>query len=83
MTLVLELPAELEAKLEAAAAEAGTDVAAFIVAAAREKVGSRSTITQDERRAIMGRLRGSVTGGQTVDEFLAERHAEGRKEVGL
>ena len=37
-----------------------------------------------DRRARLARLRGSVKGiGPTVDEFLAERQAEARREAGL
>lgn len=70
MTLVLELPAELETELRAAAKARGVGVEALAFERLRSKVNPA-------RRALVQSLRGRAKGDSpTVDEFLAQRSAE-------
>lgn len=75
MTLVLELPAELENDLRADAKARGVAVEAVAVERLR---GDKEAA----RRALVQSLRGRFKGrGPSVDEFLAERSAEAQAEA--
>lgn len=80
MSITLELTPELEATITRAAKLRGTDAQAFVLEAA-----TRAAETAEaERQAALGRLRGRLKGqGGSVNDFLAERSAEGRQEAGL
>jgi hypothetical protein len=52
--------------------------------AVREKYAAPHSLSRSERVSLARSLRGRAKGrGPTVDEFLAERSAEGRSEAGL
>ena len=82
MSLILELPAELQRQIERAATARGTDVQTFLMDAARREL--QTAMPQNEaterKQAIergFGFLRGRIG---SSDEFLAERHAQGQTE---
>ena len=78
--MTLEMPPELEAKLQRAARVRQISVDEFVVQAVRQALEQ----FESERLAAVQRLRGSASGGSpTVDEFLRERSEEGRKEAEL
>lgn len=82
MSLILELPAELQTQIERAATARGTDVQTFLVNAARRELQAETTTSEDVSRkeAIergFGFLRGRIG---SSDEFLAERHAQSQAE---
>ncbi len=82
MSLTLELPAELRTQIERAATARGTDVQTFLMNAARRELQVETPASEDVSRkeAIergFGFLRGRVG---SSNEFLAERHAEGKAE---
>ena len=82
MSLTLEIPAELQRQIERAATARGTDVQTFLVNAARRELQAETPTGEDvERKEAIERgfgfLRGRVG---SSDEFLAERHAQGRAE---
>jgi len=80
MSITLDLSPELEASIERAARLRGTDAQEFLIEAGRMAAEQAET----ERRAAITRLRGRSKGpGPTVNDFLAERSAEGRKDAGL
>ncbi len=82
MALTLEIPAELQVQIERAATARGTDAQTFLMDAARRALEAETPKSEDVSRkeAIergFGFLRGRIA---SSDEFLAERHAEGRAE---
>lgn len=84
MTLTLEISPEVGEELTRAATSAGRELPEWIVEAARA-AAEQNRSEKDE--AEVRRLRavdegfGKFAGmGSTVDEFLAERHAEGEAE---
>ena len=82
MTLVLEIPSETEARLRSNASASGQTLEAFALTQLEQSV--KTSAPPADRRARLVALRGSVKGsGPTVDEFLAERQAEARREAGL
>lgn len=84
MTLTLEISPEVEAELTRAATSAGRALPVWIVEAART-VAEQNRRDKDEAEARriqavndgFGKFAGL---GRTVDEFLADRHAEGEAE---
>ncbi len=84
MTLTLEISPEVELELTRAAAQAGRGLSEWILDMAREKA-ARSQHEDDEAEArrleAADRAFGMFAGdGRTVDDFLADRHAEGEAE---
>ena len=83
--MTLEIPTELEAQLERAARERGTDARTLLLDAARRLVESNSDEREQrnaKRRRLALELCGSVSGGNpTVDDFLRERSEEARQEM--
>ena len=84
--MTLEIPTELEAQLERAARERGTDAQTLLLEAALRLVESAPAIEQEikdaKRRRLALELRGVASGGSpTVDEFLRERSEEARQET--
>ena len=82
MSLILELPAELQLQLERAATARGTDVQTFLMDAARRELQAEMPTSENitRKEAIergFGFLRGRIG---SSDEFLAERHAQGQTE---
>ena len=78
--MIVEIPTELEAKLQRAARVRQISVEEFVVQAVRQALEQ----FESERLTALRSLRGSVSGGSpTVDEFLRERSEEGRKEAEL
>lgn len=76
MTLTLELEPELEREIEQQAQQHGQSVSDYVMAMLREKV----TTPAKPRRVLKGY--GMFAGsGRTVDDFLAERHAESLAEL--
>jgi hypothetical protein len=76
MTLQLELAPELEREIEQQAQQHGQSVAEYVEVAVREKMGA----PLKPRRVLKGY--GIFAGsGRTVDDFLAERHAESLAEL--
>ena len=76
--MTLEIPKELGAEIERAAKMRGTGVTEFIIEAARRAIEEPAAASSDEkRRRAAAQGLGMFAGrGQSVDEFLAERHAE-------
>lgn len=95
--MTLEIPTELEAKLQRAAQARGTDARTLLLEAARRLVEGAPAVTEQseseiqkaqnaetKRLAAVNRLHGYLAKSDfAVDEFLRERSAEGRKEAGL
>ena len=82
--MTLEIPSELETRLRPVADAHGQTLEAFALTQLEQSAKATATAPQSDRRARLAALRGSVKGkGPTVDEFLAERHAEARAEAGL
>lgn len=84
--MTLELSPELETQIERIARQRGMDVSSFALAALRAAAqaatqGDQKEREKAERRAILASLFGSQPGGDSVDEFLGERSAEGRREA--
>lgn len=85
--MTLELSPELETQIERAARQHGTDAPSLAIETLRRAFGTEATSeetkpTKEERSAILERLRGSLKNSKTtVDDFLAERHEEGRREA--
>ncbi len=85
--MTLEIPTELEAQLERAARERGTDARTLLLEAAWHLVEDVPAATEQEtqnatRRRLALELRGSASSGSpTVDEFLRERSEEARQEM--
>lgn len=80
MSITLELSPQLEARLRAEAEARGVAPETL----ALETISRRYEVplSAEERREIFKSLRGRVKGAHpTVDEFLAERSAEGRQEA--
>lgn len=77
--MTLEIPAELGQELERIARMRGTDVTEFVIEAARQAIESepRQIEIEARRRAVAAGLGMFAGRGASVDEFLAERHAEG------
>ncbi len=73
MTLVLELPAELETELRAAANARGVGVETL----AFERLSSNANGTAPQaRRAALNRLAGRYPSARTVDDFMSDRSSE-------
>lgn len=82
MTLTLEIPSDVETQLRADADRAGVPLETL--AFARLTGAAPNSSSRADRVALARSLRGRAKGrGPTVDEFLAERSAEGRAEAGL
>ncbi len=86
--MTLELSPELETQIERAAQQQGTDAPTFAIealrVAAQSATAGANTLTKEERRAAIARLKGRYKDSTTtVDDFLAERSAEGHREAGL
>ena len=84
--MTLEIPTELEAQLERAARERGTDAHTLLLDAARRLVESAPAAEQEgknaKRRRLALELRGiAPSGSPTVDEFLRERSEEAQQEA--
>jgi uncharacterized protein (DUF1778 family) len=84
--MTLELSPELETQIERAARQHGTDAQSFAIevlrVAAQTVPEEKAKPTKEERRAILERLSGSLKNSTTtVDDFLAERSEEGRREA--
>ncbi len=85
--MTLELSPELERQIEAAARERGTDAPSFVRDAARVAIeaitdalkGEAAQKRRDAAAAGLGMFAGH---GLSVDEFLAERHAEAQRDAG-
>ena len=80
MSLTIEIPAELQRQLERAATARGTDVQTLLVNAARRELQAEMPTGENAERkqAIergFGFLRGRIG---SSDEFLAQRHVQGR-----
>ena len=80
--MILEISGELSEQIESAARIRGTDAANFVIEAARRAVEEASPPSASEaRRQAAAAGLGMFAGrGSSVDEFLAERHAEGEAE---
>ena len=79
MTLVLELPAEVEAALHERARERGISVEELALEGVREK--TRADEKRAERARILDELQGSLKGKLgSVDDFYAERRLENERE---
>lgn len=78
MTLTLEIPSEIER----AAAASQTDVSTFLVTAGLEKAATviQPSSAERKRAAAMAGLGALAGTPRTVDDFLADRHAEGEAE---
>ena len=79
MTLILELPAEIEARINADARARGVAPEIIVI----EKVSAlyhEDDANEKRRRAALSGLGMFAGYGRSVDEFLAERHAEGEAE---
>ncbi len=74
MTLQLELSPELEAELERSAQSHGQSVEEFILEAARERTRREAPGPFSD---LLGRMKGQLP---SVDEFLAEKHADTERE---
>ena len=84
--MTVEIPTELEAQLERAARERGTDARTLLLETVQRAFSGQHNIEskEDKRRAAINRLYGRFADSDfTVDEFLRERSEEGRKEAGL
>ena len=82
MSITVELSPELEARLRADAKQKGIAPETLVL----ETLSSyyKAPLSSVERRARVQSLKGRFAGaGPTVDDFLAERSAEGRKDAGL
>ena len=84
--MTLEIPPELEAQIERAARERGTDAYTLLLETVQyvfsEQYNAESK--KDKRQLAINRLYGRFADSDfTVDEFLRERSEEGRKEAGL
>lgn len=81
MTLILELPVEVENELRQAAAARGVPVEDFAVERLRRSGESaRPTPAQGKRAAALAGLGALAGTPRTVDDFLADRHAEGEED---
>ncbi len=80
MTMILEIPPDLQAKIELAANQRGTDAQAFVLEATRWALETIKPLPKGSRRAAIEAARGSLQGLISTDEFLAERHAEAERE---
>ena len=85
MTLTLELSPELEQRARADAAARRVPLEVLAAAALEAFVNSSPQASRDDEAARLaaidagyGMFRGC---GQSVDEFLVERHAEGEKDA--
>lgn len=78
MTLILELPAEIEARLNAEAQARGITPEAIAI----EKMSAfyKEDANSKRRQAALTGLGMFAGRGRSVDEFLSERHAEGEAE---
>ena len=84
--MTLEIPTELEARLERAARERGTDAQAFALETLKNAFVEQQDVKTQEakKQSAIDRLYGSLADSDfTVDEFLHERSEEARKEAGL
>lgn len=78
--MTLELSPELETQIERAAQQHGMNGPAFAAETLRRAMEKQNV--EAERRAAIARLRGCMKNSKTtVDDFLAERSAEGRREA--
>lgn len=82
MTLTLEISPEVEAELTRAATSAGRALPVWIVEAARAAAEQHQKAEAEARRIrAVNEGFGKFAGlGRSVDEFLADRHAEGEAE---
>ncbi len=88
MILTLEISPEVERELTRAAATSGRGLSEWVLETARDKAGietAPAASTEDEtearRLAAIERACGMFAGDdRTVDDFLADRHAEGEAE---
>lgn len=84
MTLTLEISPEVERELTRAAAASGRALSEWIVETARAvaaRPASDEEETEKRRLQAIAQLHGMCAGrSRTVDDFLAERHAEGEAE---
>lgn len=80
--MTLEIPIELSEQIERAAIRSGTDVQTFVLNATRAAIeNAPQDDAAQKRREVAAAGLGMFAGrGRTVDEFLAERHAEGEAE---
>jgi hypothetical protein len=80
MTLVLDLPAEIESRLQAEATARGVSVEVVAI----ERLGQSRSATTNNREQEKARRMAALEAGQKalahipfdMDEFLAEKHAE-------
>lgn len=75
MTLILELPVEIEARLKAEARARG--IAPEMLALEKMSAFYEEDANSKRRQAALTGLGMFARRGRSVDEFLAERHAEG------
>ncbi len=80
MTMILELPAELEARLQADARARGVAPEIVVVEAVSARYSEQTNADEQRRQAALAGLGMFAGRGRSVDEFLAERHAEGQAE---
>lgn len=78
MTLVLELPAEVEAALGEEAAKRGVSVEELALEGVREK--ARADERRAERARILDELQGSVPNLPPYEERMAEKREEVERE---
>lgn len=78
MTLILELPIEIEARLKAEARALG--IAPEMLALETMRARYEENADNKRREAAAAGLGMFAGRGRSVDEFLAERHAEGEAE---
>ena len=80
MTMILELPAELEARLKADAHARGVAPEIVVVEAVSARYAEQNDADDQRRQAALAGLGMFAGRGRSVDEFLTERHAEGHAE---
>ena len=80
MTMILELPAELEARLKADAHARGVAPEIVVVEVVSARYAEQTNADEQRRQAALAGLGMFAGQGHSVDEFLAERHAEGQAE---
>ncbi len=85
MTLTLEISPEVGEELTRAATSAGRELPEWIVEAARaaaeENRREKEAEAQERREAAFSALGMFAGRGRTVDDFLADRHAEAEMEM--
>ena len=81
MTLTLELPPELEQRLQAEAQAQGQNLQSFALSLLEQKTPATNSLHDKSRKRRVLTGYGKFAGiGGTVDEFLEERHAEAERE---